>query len=209
MKLLDFNSTIKILKKYGIKLEQLELCQNEKQAIAFSKKIGFPVVLKVCDPSVVHKTEKKGVITNIETEKQLKESFNQIKKGFKNLEGIIIQKQFSGNELVVGMKRDDTFGPVIMVGLGGILVELLKDVSFGVCPISKKQASQMIKDFKGSDILFGFRNQEKCNVQALNDLIVNLSKLAQAEDNISAIDFNPVFIDKKGISIADFRIIQK
>jgi len=206
--LLKFEETKQLLKKYNLELKNIELFNNEKDAILFAKKIGFPVVLKVYSEKIIHKTEKQGVIIDINNEKEFKQKYKKLNNDFKEKEGLIVQKQFKGQELVIGAKRDKTFGPFVMVGLGGIFVELLNDVSFGVCPINKKQALEMIYDFKGHETLIGFRNREKCNIKALTNILVNLSKLMLIEKDISAIDFNPVFINKENVSIADFRIIK-
>lgn len=206
--LLSFKQTKNILKKYNLVLKDVNLFNDKKEAFDFAKKIGFPVVLKVYSSKVIHKTEKKGVVTNIDSEEEFKKIYETIDGDFKDKEGIIVQKQFNGYELVVGAKRDETFGPVIMIGLGGILVELLKDVSFGVCPINKKDAQEMVENFKGHEIMNGFRNTDRCKKDKLIDLLVNISNLMVKEKNILAIDFNPVFINKDDVIIADFRIIK-
>jgi acetyl-CoA synthetase (ADP-forming) len=188
--LLGFKETKQILSKYNLALKDVSLFNNKKEALDFAKKIGFPVVLKVYSEKVIHKTEKQGVVTDIDDEKEFKEVYKIIDNNFKDKEGIIVQKQFHGHELVIGAKRDQTFGPVVMIGLGGIFVELLKDVSFGVCPIKIDDAKKMINDFKGHEILKGFRNGDKCKIDKLAEMLVNISDLM-----------------KKEVIIADFRII--
>lgn len=209
MNLLDFKASNQLFKKYNIEVKDTGIFQDKESAINFAKKIGFPVILKVFSKKIIHKTEKGAVIINIKNEKELTENFLLLNEKFKDKEGLMLQKQFQGKEIVIGMSRDKVFGPVIMFGLGGIFVEILKDVSFRVCPLSKKDALEMIKELKSFDILMNFRGAKKVNLDKLVLFLVNLSKLALKEKNVESIDFNPVFINENEINVADFRIIVK
>ncbi|HOI60035.1 MAG TPA: acetate--CoA ligase family protein [Candidatus Pacearchaeota archaeon] len=209
MNLLSFKETRILLKKYNIDIKNTKLFLKEKEALDFAKKIGFPVVLKVYSDKVIHKTEENAVATNIQNEKELKDQFSFLNKKFKEKEGIIVQKQFKGRELVIGLNHDNTFGPVIMVGFGGIFIEVLNDVSFRACPISKKDSLDMLKELKGYKILLDFRGSKKVDIDKLVNLLIDLSNLILKEENIFSIDFNPIFINEKEINIADFRIIVK
>lgn len=209
MKLLSFEKTKDLLKKHNISIKDTEIFNQKKDAIDYANKIGFPIVLKVYSDKVIHKTEENAVITNIQNEKELENNFLLLDKKFKDKEGIIIQKQFKGKEIVIGLSFDKTFGPTIMVGLGGIFVEVLNDVSFRVCPITKKDALEMLKELKGYDTLMNFRGSKEVDINKIVELLLSLSQLILKEEDISSVDFNPVFINEKEISIADFRIIIK
>lgn len=209
MNLLSFKETKALLKNNNINVKDTELFLREKEALSFAKKVGFPVVLKVYSDKVIHKTEEKAVVVNIQNEKEFKKQFSFLNKKFKEKEGILVQKQFKGRELVLGLNHDNTFGPIIMVGLGGIFVEVLNDVSFRVCPIEKKDALEMLKELKGYKILLDFRGDKGIDIDKLADFLMNLSNLILKEENIYSIDLNPIFINEKGINIADFRIIVK
>lgn len=204
--LLGFEESKKLLKKYGIIVPDAYFAHSEKEASGFAKKIGYPLVMKASSPDIVHKTELKAVSVDISNEKELKEEYARLSK-FKNLEGIILQKQFTGVEMILGIKKDQTFGPVVMAGMGGIFVELFKDVTFRACPVEKDEAKKMLMELKGFKILNGFRGKEKANLEKLADMIQKLSILGEKEDEILGVDLNPVFIDKKGAYIADVRII--
>jgi len=114
---------------------------------------------------------------------------------------------FYGNEVAIGMNRDDQFGPTIMFGLGGIFIEILKDVSLRVAPINKNEALEMIKEIKGFKILDGARGNKKANINTLVDILVNVSNLSLKEEQIKSIDFNPVIVNESKALVADFRII--
>jgi len=209
MNLLSFKETKQLFKKHNISIKGTGLFEKKQDALIYANKIGFPVVLKVYSDKVIHKTEENAVITNIQNDKEFKKSFTFLDRKFKDKEGIIVQKQFKGRELVIGLNYDKTFGPVIMVGLGGIFVEVLNDVSFRLCPLKKRDAKEMLEELKGYRILQSFRGSKKVNLNKLQELLVNLSKFLLKEKNIHSVDFNPIFIDEKEINIADFRIITK
>lgn len=209
MKLLEFDKTKSLLKKYNIHIKNTEIFNNKNEAANYAKKIGFPVVLKVYSRHVIHKTEENAIIINIKDESELQKQFLLLDYRFEDEEGIIIQKQFKGRELVVGLNYDQTFGPVIMIGLGGIFVEVLNDVNFRACPLTKKDALEMIKELKGFKILTNFRGKKKVDIDKLAQFLVNLSELGLKEKDVISIDFNPIFINENEIHVADFRIIVK
>jgi acyl-CoA synthetase (NDP forming) len=150
-----------------------------------------------------------GVKTNIQNEEELKAAFEAIKKSAKKtkIEGILVQKMEQGKEVIIGMKQDPQFGPVIMFGLGGVFVEVLKDVSFRVAPIDKKEAEEMINEIKSSEILKGVRGEKPVKISALIDLLIKISNLAVKEKNILEIDLNPVMIDEKSAKVVDVRMM--
>ena len=207
--LLDFKKSKKLLDKYNILVVKTRIIKTKKQAINFTKKNNWPVVLKVNAPSLLHKTEKGLVKTGIKNKQELIKEFKSIFKKSKNIKNkeILIQKTIKGVEIICGMKRDPAFGPVLMFGLGGIFTEVLKDISFQISPVSKKEAKEMIKKIKGYKILKGYRNTPKADINKLTKLILNISKLSQENPQIKEIDLNPVFVNEKEIKVVDPKII--
>ncbi len=194
------------LKKQGFKVTEFGFAESVSDAIDIGNKIGYPLVLKI--PSEIHKTDVGGIATNIHNVSDLKTiSKNMVsnlaKQGIK-FEGLVVQKQIKGIELIVGLKKDPVFEKIILVGSGSILAELIKDVTFRVCPISKKDAKEMISEIKSKKILDGFRG-EKIETKELENFLVQISKL----ENINELDLNPIFVNKKGCWIVDARIIKE
>jgi len=209
MNILSFKETEILLSKYKIPFCKTELFNSKEKALAYAQKIGFPVVLKVHAQKIFHKSEIGGVKVDINDEEEFLLSWEEMmeKISGKNIEGILVQEMTYGNEVAIGMKRDKQFGPVLMFGLGGIFIEIIKDVSFRVAPISKKEALEMIKELKGFKILDGARGKEKVNLKNLADIIISVSNLSMKEEYIDSIDFNPIMINKDKACITDFRII--
>ncbi len=194
-----------LLAKYRIQFSRLYPTKNLKEAIKISKKIGFPVVLKIASEKIIHKSDIGGVITGIKNIPGLKIGYKKIQR-IKN-EGIYVQKMLFGRELIIGMKRDLHFGPVIMFGLGGVFVEVLEDISFRVAPVAKKDAINMVKEIKGYEILKGTRGKKPVNIEKISEIIRNLSKLSMKNKNVQQIDLNPVIADEKRAVAVDVRIL--
>lgn len=209
MEILSFEETRKLLNKYKIPYCETEIFNFQDKALSFAKKIGFPIVLKIHSRTIFHKSEIGGVKANIKNEEEFIEAWNQINENTKgrNIEGILVQKMLIGKEIAMGMKRDDQFGPVMMFGLGGIFIEVLKDVSFRIAPVEKTEAIKMIKEIKGYKILEGYRTGENINISKIAEIIVNLSKMSMKENSIIGMDFNPVIVNEESAKLADFRII--
>jgi len=209
MEILSFEETKKLLVKYKLPFCRTEIFNSKEKALSFAQKLGFPVVLKVHAQKIFHKSEIGGVKTNIKDKEELGKAWEEISKNVegKNIEGILVQEMLKGNEVAIGMKRDSQFGPVLMFGLGGIFIEIIKDVSFRIAPIDKKEAMEMIKETKGFKILEGARGRKKADLDKIAEIIVGLSNLSMKEENIKSIDFNPVMVDENRACIADFRII--
>jgi succinyl-CoA synthetase beta subunit len=209
MEILGFEETRIILSKYKIPFCKTEIFNSKDKALLFAQKIGFPVVLKVHGQRVFHKSELKGVKVGIENEEDFISSWDEMMKNVagRNIEGLLVQEMVLGSEVAIGMKRDDQFGPVIMFGLGGIFIEVIKDFSLRVAPINLDEALEMIKETKGVKILEGARGKEKVNIKHIAQIIVNLSVLSIKEDKIKSIDFNPIIINKKKALATDFRIV--
>ncbi len=201
----------KILQKYEIPVVEERTAKTKEKAIKAAEKIGYPVVLKIDSKDVSHKTEVGGVLTGLRYPNEVSQAFEKIKQNAEihkvKFEGVLIQKMGSGTEVIIGGKRDPQFGPVVMFGLGGTLVELLKDVSFRICPVGKDEIKEMIFETKGSQLLTGFRGKPKCDIDALVDTIHKVSKI-MVEEDVDEMDINPLFVlpDTKGVLAVDFRI---
>jgi len=204
MPLLNFQATKNLLLKYKIPFFETEIFESEKTAVKFAKRIGYPVVLKIFSSQILHRTDVGGVKVGVKNEKELKEAFSDLLK-IRKIEGILVQKMGFGREIALGMKRDLQFGPVLMFGLGGIFIETLKDVSFRICPLSKKTAKEMIKEIRGYPVLKGQRGKRGINIEKLVEIILQLSKLSLENPEIKEIDFNPIFVDEKTAKVADLK----
>jgi len=214
MKKLSDADALKLAKKYRIPLAKTFLAKNEKQAVLFAKKARYPVCLKISSPDIVHKTESGGVILGIKDEKALREGFQSLLKSAKKknrkarIDGILVQQMASGDtELIIGAKTDPQFGPVIMFGLGGIFVEVIKDVSFRLAPVDRKEVQGMIKETKGYKILQGARGRKPANMKAIEDILLSVSKMVWANKRIKELDLNPVFASEKKAIAVDMRVM--
>ncbi len=203
-----------VIKDAGIKVVETRLVKSTKEAVAISRDIGFPVVLKIASPDITHKTDAGGVKVGLNNAAEVKKAYAEImasvtKKYPKaDIQGIAVQAMAKpGIEIIIGMNKDEQFGPVIMFGLGGIFVEVLKDVSFRLIPIVKRDAEEMIKEIKGYALLNGYRGQEPANLPALIDVLLKVSKLVEKTPEIKEIDLNPVFAYKDSAVAVDARIV--
>jgi 3-hydroxypropionyl-CoA synthetase (ADP-forming) len=203
-----------ILKSYGIKVPGYALVNSADQAAKAAKKLGFPLVMKVVSPQILHKTDVGGVKVGIDNVKDVKKTFNDMykrlskKKGVQ-LKGILLEKMVpKGIELIVGLQNDPQFGPVIMVGIGGVLTEIFRDVAFRMLPITTADAKSMLDELKGSKMLKGFRGSKPIDINMLAQALVQIGKLGV--DNAShfdSIDFNPIVVYPKSYAVVDAKII--
>jgi len=203
-----------LIKSAGIPIVEAKLARTKAEAVSLSKKIGFPVVLKIVSPDVVHKSDSGGVRLGLDNAVQVGRAYSEILAAIKKhhpkakIEGISVQKMACpGIEVIIGMTKDEQFGPVLMFGLGGILVEVLKDVSFRIVPLNKRDASQMIKEIKGYPLLEGYRGQEPADIPFLEALILKVSDFIDKNPKIKELDLNPVFAYKNGAVAVDARVI--
>jgi len=209
MEILSFEETRDLLIKYKLPFCRTEIFNSKEKALAFAKQIGFPVVLKVHAQKIFHKSEVGGVKINIKNDDEFISAWDEIEKNIegKNIEGILVQEMVSGSEVAIGMKRDSQFGPVLMFGLGGIFIEIIKDVSLRIAPIDIAEATKMIKEIKGFKILDGARGKKKVDINRIAEMLVNISNLSMKEEKIQSIDFNPVMVTDKQAIITDLRMI--
>jgi len=203
-----------LLKAARIPVVETRLATSKKEAVEMATKLGFPVVIKIVSPDVVHKSDAGGVKLSIQNATQAGRAYTEILANIKKhyprakIVGVSVQKMAKqGIEVIIGMTKDAQFGPVIMFGLGGILVEVLKDVSFRIVPMTKRDASEMITEIKGYPILKGYRGQDPADIPYLEDLIVKVSEFVDKNPEIKELDLNPVFAYKDGALAVDARII--
>lgn len=211
MKKLTEPKAEKLLSKY-LPIADSILTKKEEEAKAFAKKTKYPVMLKIISLDALHKTEIKG-IRKADNEEELTKEFADListaKKKKLKLEGILVQEHIKGVETIIGLKNDPTFGHVILFGIGGVFVELLKDVSFRVCPITQKDAEEMINELKAKKLLQGFRGEKPANMKLLKNALVTASKIPEKHKDIEELDINPFIINDKKGKVADARAILK
>ena len=203
-----------LLKKAGIPIVEAKLARSKKEAVSLSKEMGFPVVLKISSPDVIHKSDSGGVKLGLANAAQVGKAYNEIISSIKKaypkaeIQGVSVQPMAPpGVEVIVGMSKDPQFGPVLMFGLGGILVEVLKDVSFRIVPVTERDAREMIREIKGYPILEGYRGQKPASIPALEKLIVTVSQFIEKNPHIKELDLNPIFAYPDKAVAVDARII--
>ncbi len=214
-KLLE-HEALSLVKAYGVPVPEFRLAKSVEEAVKAAKEIGFPLVLKVVSPDIVHKSDVGGVILNVNTEEEVVKAFNTImtnvpkKAPGARIVGVLVQRMApEGLEVIVGATRDPVFGPVVMFGLGGVFVEVLRDVSFRVAPVDENEAMEMIREVKGYKLLQGYRNMPPRDVEALKRIIVAVSKLMMDLEEVSEMDLNPIMSYEagKGAVAVDVRVI--
>jgi acyl-CoA synthetase (NDP forming) len=203
-----------LLKKAGIPVVEAKLARSKKEAISISHEMGFPVVLKISSTDVIHKSDSGGVKLGLANAAQVGKAYNEIVSSIKraypkaHTEGVSVQPMAPpGVEVIVGMSKDAQFGPVLMFGLGGILVEVLKDVSFRIVPVTIRDARAMIREIKGYPVLEGYRGQKPASIPALEKLIVKVSQFVEKNPQIRELDLNPIFAYPDKAVAVDARII--
>ncbi len=199
---------------YGIPITKIEVTKTEDAAVAAAKKIGYPVVLKIVSPQVLHKSDAGGVIVGINDEKGVREGYHKIIDNIKKnvpaarIDGILVQEMApKSTEIIIGSTIDPTFGPTIMCGLGGIFVEILKDVSFRLAPITKEDAWEMLDEIKAKKILDGARGMPKADKETIINTLLAVSKMLTECPEIKELDMNPLLVYEKGARAVDARVI--
>ncbi len=199
----------KILREEGFKVPSYYLAETAEEAVTFADKQGYPVVAKVVSPRIIHKTDAGGVVVGIPDGKKLKAVFEQF-SGMEGFAGVLVEEMVKGAELIVGAKEDQQFGPVILLGIGGVGVEIYKDTSMRMAPLREEDVEAMIGELKAADIINGFRGNEPVNRQELTGLMIEFSELClRLEEYMESIDLNPVMCTRDDCIIADARIILK
>jgi len=209
----------KVFEAYGMPTTKIGLAKSEEEAVKLAKEIGFPIVMKIVSPDILHKSDAGGVKVNLKDEASVRDAYSTILKNAKNykadadIHGVAVQEMAPwGTEVILGSVNDPTFGPTVMFGLGGIFVEVLKDVTFRVTPVSPSEAEQMINEIKSSAILAGARGEAPRDRKAMADTVVKYSTMIHdLKDEIAESDANPVLLyaEGEGLRVADARIILK
>jgi acyl-CoA synthetase (NDP forming) len=206
----------RLLRRYKIPFPKHVLAKNEEAAVKSTRVLGFPVVMKISSPDIIHKTEANCVILNIRDSGAARAAYRQIIKNARKhkprgrIMGVLVYHMVpkGKREVIIGAKKDPQFGPVLMFGLGGIFVEVMKDVSFKVVPLERKDARDMIQEIKGYKVLKGVRGKGPVDFKLLEDTILKVSKMVWENKAIQELDINPLFIDEKKVWAADVRIFK-
>jgi acyl-CoA synthetase (NDP forming) len=199
---------------YGIPVTKFNVAKDEQQAVKFAEQIGYPVVLKIVSQDIIHKSEAGGVLVNLKTADSVRAGYNKILENavkFKanaRIAGVLVQEMApQATEVIVGSIKDPQFGQTLMFGLGGIFVELLKDVTFRIAPITEQDAAEMIVGLKAYPMLNGYRGAPPADVKAIVNVLLAVSKLVMDHSEIKELDLNPVMAYEKGAKTVDARII--
>jgi acetyltransferase len=205
-----------LIAERGLNCAPFGLADSPSKASEIAQQQGFPVALKISSPDIVHKSDAGGVVLNLDTPEAVEKGYGQVvervRKAFPQatIDGLLVNKMAPpGQEVIIGMNRDPQFGPIILFGLGGVLVEIFRDVALRHLPLSRQDALGMIQEIRGYPILAGYRGQAPVNLQPLADCLLAVAQIAEEYPKIVEIDLNPVFAYPQGILVADARIIME
>jgi len=200
--------------EYGIPVAAFKLAKNEDEAVKTAEQLGYPVVLKIVSPDILHKSDAGGVIVNLRSNAEVRSAYAKILENANKynpsvrITGVLVQEMApKSTEVIVGAIKDSQFGQTMMFGLGGIFVELLKDVTLKIAPITEAEAVEMITGVKAYPILKGYRNTIPADVDAITAILLNTSRLVMENPEIKELDLNPVMVYEKGATTVDARII--
>lgn len=203
-----------LLREYGIPVPDFKLIKTEDEINKITEKFSYPLTMKIVSPDILHKSDAGGVKLNIQDEREAKLAYQEIifnaKKYNKEakISGIIAYPMIpQGTEIIIGMMKDPHFGLVIMFGLGGIFVEILKDISFRILPLEERDAEEMVSEIKGYQILKGIRGETPKDVKSIRDVLMKISQLVMENPEIKEIDLNPIFVFEKALQVVDARMI--
>jgi acyl-CoA synthetase (NDP forming) len=206
---------IGLLNEYGLPYPDHGLAEDADEAASIAEGLGFPVVLKVVSPDVVHKSDAGGVIVGLEDGSSVRSGYEAMLGRVQSsipgarIDGVLVCKQApEGLELIVGALDDATFGPTVMFGLGGVFTETLKDVSFRVAPLERRDAEEMLREIKGYALLEGARGQTRHDVDGIAELLLSVSRLVMDHREIKELDLNPVRLFERGLLVLDVRILE-
>jgi acyl-CoA synthetase (NDP forming) len=200
--------------EYGIPVTRFKVALTSDEAGKFAEDIGYPVVLKIVSPDVIHKFDVGGVVLNLKTPSEVEDAYEKILENVKKYKpnariiGVLVQEMApQSTEVIVGAIKDPQFGPAVMFGLGGIFVEVLKDVTFRIAPITESDAREMITEVKAYPILKGYRGQPPADIGSIVSILLSTSKLVMDHQEIKELDLNPIMVYEKGAKTVDARII--
>jgi hypothetical protein len=199
----------KIFSLAGMKTTRFVVATDTGSSIALAHSIGYPVVAKIVSPSIVHKSDVQGVVVGIVDDKQLTRTFQRFSE-LDGFAGMLIEEMIKGIELIIGCKNDLQFGPMILLGLGGVGVEIYKDVVLRMAPLKTRDVNSMVQELKAHKLLTGYRGSEPVNLPVLRKLIIGFSNLMMDIGNIAeSVDLNPVICNSRNCIVADARIMLK
>ncbi len=200
----------------GIPVVQARLATSQREAMSIAAELGFPVALKIVSPEIIHKSDVGGVRLGLKSQAEVRRAYSQIVAAARasdpaaHILGVSVQAMAPpGIEVILGMTQDSQFGPVLMFGLGGVMVEVLKDVVFRLVPLTRYDTRQMVREIRGYPILNGYRGHEPADVSALEDSLLKLSKFVEAHPEVNELDLNPVFAYRHGVLAVDARVVLK
>jgi acyl-CoA synthetase (NDP forming) len=203
-----------LCQEYGIPVTKFRVAASVEEAVEFAEGIGYPIVLKIVSPEVIHKFDVGGVLLDLKNAGEVEDAYDKIIKSVRKhkpearITGVLVQEMApASTEVIVGAIKDPQFGPALMFGLGGIFVEVLKDVTFRIAPITEYDAKEMITEVKAYPILKGFRGQPPADIDAIANILLNTSKLVMEHLEIKELDFNPIIVYSKGAKTVDARVI--
>lgn len=200
--------------EYAIPVTKFKLAKNEREAAEFAEELGFPVVLKIVSPDIIHKSDAGGVMVNLKSNVEVQDAYRKILENAKKykatakIAGVLVQEMApQSTEVIIGAIKDPQFGQTLMFGLGGIFVELLKDVTFRVAPITREDAHEMVTEVKAYPLLKGYRNTPPADIDAIINILLSTSKLIMDYPEIKELDLNPIMAYADGAKTVDARII--
>ena len=203
-----------ICRAYGMPTPEFAVAKTAEDAAAIAQKLGFPVVLKIVSQDILHKTEAGAVLLDLKSGEEVENGFRRIidnAKSYKSdarVEGVLVQRMAAkGVEVIVGGLRDSQFGPTVLFGLGGIFVEVLKDVTFRVAPLTDLDSHEMIREIRSYPVLSGIRGQGPADETAIVSILQGTSRILLENSSIEQLDLNPVMVYGSGASIVDARMI--
>lgn len=208
------NESYDLLSQYGISVPSYLIASSPEEALEKSKSLGFPIVMKIISTDIIHKADVGGVILNINNEQQAINSYLKMMDSVRknkpdaHIKGVLLYRQLpKGVEVIVGMTRDAQFGPTVMFGLGGIFTEILEDISFRICPVTRIDVKEMIHEIKGIKILKGYRNQKESDIEAIVNIVITISNITVNSPLIKEIDLNPIMLYEKGAVAVDAKVL--
>ena len=200
--------------EYGIPVPKFRVAGSAEDAVKYAEEIGYPVVLKVVSPDVIHKSDVGGVMLGLRSADEVRSAYEKLLGNVRShkpnaeIVGVLVEEMApKAVEVIVGAVKDPQFGPTLMFGLGGVFVEILKDVSFRVAPITEDDATEMITEIKAYPILQGYRGMPPADVDAIKQILLNTSRLVMEHQEIAELDLNPIMVYQKGAKAVDARII--
>ncbi|MBI5047719.1 MAG: acetate--CoA ligase family protein [Deltaproteobacteria bacterium] len=203
-----------LLSTFDIPVPKNVFVRSVEDGVDAANNMGYPVVLKVVSSDILHKTEAGGVKTGLKNEQEIADSFNEMifdisdRHVTAKIEGFLIERMVDkGIEVIIGGIRDAQFGPAVMFGVGGVAVELLKDVSFRLAPVTKEECLEMIKEIKAYPLLSGYRGSEPCDIDTIADVIIKVGNIMNEMNEITEMEINPLIVYPEGVMAVDARVV--